>query len=151
MFVGMMCLVAQFEANAQSKNLGLVNKTPIPSLHLYVSYSNMNNVIFPSEIKSIVWGSADVLVQKATGVENILQVRASKKGFVQTNLSVVTADGEFYSLVLNYAEYPAELNLYVFKESAGSELLAKLTDTPFNENWLNITAKEVITQKGFLG
>ncbi len=151
MLFGMMCLVAQFEANAQSRNLGLVNKIPIPSLHLEVSYGNMNNVIFPSEIKSIVWGSADILVQKATGVENILQVRASKKGFMQTNLSVVTADGEFYSLILNYNEYPAELNLYVFKDSAGKELLAKLKDAPFNENWLNIAAKEVINQKEFLG
>lgn len=151
MLVGIICLVAQSEVKAQNKNLGEVGKIPIPSLCLEVGFGNMNNIIFPFDIKSIVWGSSDILVQKATGVENILQVRASKKGFMQTNLSVVTADGEFYSLVLNYVEYPSELNFYVFKDSSGKEVLAKLKDAPFNEDWLNNTAKEVLNQKGFLG
>ncbi len=90
---------------------------------LYITANKTSNLVFPYAIKSIDRGSKDVLVQKASGVENILQLKAAMPDFTETNLTVVTADGAFFSYLLNYAENPAGLNLRVLP-NAGLEPLA---------------------------
>lgn len=83
----------------------------IEPFEIAVSYHQTTNLIFPYAIKSVDRGSGAVIVQKAKGVENILQAKATSKDFEPTNLSVVTADGRFYSFVLSYAEHPQHLNI----------------------------------------
>jgi conjugative transposon TraN protein len=62
-------------------------------------------------------------VQKAKGLENILQIKAAQQGFVQTNLTVVTADGKLYSYVLNFDDESPQLNLSMNKtEPEGQEI-----------------------------
>ena len=78
--------------------------------NLQVGFSKTTSIIFPYTIKSIDKGSAEVLVQKAKGVENILLVKAAKQHFFQTNLTVVTSDGKLYVFVLNYDEMCPDLN-----------------------------------------
>lgn len=78
---------------------------------LTIAYSKTTNIVFPYSIKSVDKGSQDILVQKAKGLENILQIKAAQKGFFQTNLTVITADGKLYSFVLNYGENSPQLNL----------------------------------------
>ena len=82
---------------------------------LAIGYSKTTTIVFPFAIKSVDRGSQDVLVQKAKGLENILQIKAAQKGFMQTNLTVVTADGKLYSFVLSYDEESPELNFTVNK------------------------------------
>lgn len=77
---------------------------------LQVGFSKTTSIIFPYTIKSIDKGSAEVLVQKAKGVENILLVKAAKQHFLQTNLTVVTSDGKLYVFVLNYDDSCPDLN-----------------------------------------
>jgi conjugative transposon TraN protein len=78
--------------------------------NLQVGFSKTTSIIFPYTIKSIDKGSAEVLVQKAKGVENILLVKAAKQHFFQTNLTVVTSDGKLYVFVLNYDDSCPDLN-----------------------------------------
>lgn len=78
--------------------------------NLQIGFSKTTSIIFPYTIKSIDKGSAEVLVQKAKGVENILLVKAAKQHFFQTNLTVVTSDGKLYVFVLNYDETCPDLN-----------------------------------------
>ncbi|MFV8347565.1 conjugative transposon protein TraN [Flavobacterium sp. ZB4P13] len=85
--------------------------TKIEPDSLAIGYSKTTNIVFPYAIKSVDRGSQDVLVQKAKGLENILQIKAAQQGFIQTNLTVVTADGKLYSFVLNYDEQSPQLNL----------------------------------------
>jgi len=73
------------------------------------------NIIFPYSIKSVDRGSQDILVQKAAGVENILQLKAANPDFQQTNLSVVTGDGQFHSFLVNYTEDPVKLNYSIYR------------------------------------
>lgn len=82
---------------------------------LTIAYSKTTNIVFPFAIKSVDRGSQDILVQKAKGLENMLMIKAAQKGFFQTNLTVVTADGKLYSFVLNYGENSPQLNLTVNK------------------------------------
>src|SRR5690606_3632811 len=94
-------LIMQLKVHAQNEISGI---DPMP---LGISAAKTTNLIFPYAIKSIDRGSAEVLVQKATGVENVLQVKASIPSFAETNLTVMTADGRFYSFLLNYDGHPS--------------------------------------------
>jgi len=98
-------------AQQASKN----NLSKIESDSLLIAYSKTTNIVFPFAIKSVDRGSTDILVQKAKGLENILQIKAAQKGFFQTNLTVVTADGKLYSFVINYDEEFPQLNLTLNK------------------------------------
>lgn len=99
--------------------------------NLQVGFSKTTSIIFPYTIKSIDKGSAEVLVQKAKGVENILLVKAAKQHFFQTNLTVVTSDGKLYVFVLNYDDSCPDLNFKAENAVAASrEVLFSLE----NEN-----------------
>lgn len=88
--------------------------------NLQVGFSKTTSIIFPYTIKSIDIGSAEVLVQKAKGVENILLVKAAKQHFFQTNLTVVTSDGKLYVFVLNYDDSCPDLNFKAENAAAAS-------------------------------
>jgi len=88
---------------------------------LQIGTSKTTSIVFPYPVKSIDKGSAEVLVQKARGVENILLVKAAKEYFLQTNLTVVTADGTLYVLILNYNEDCPDLNIQASNSMAASK------------------------------
>ncbi|TRW24226.1 conjugative transposon protein TraN [Flavobacterium zepuense] len=89
---------------------------------LGITYSKTTNIIFPQPIISVDRGSRDVLAQKAKGVENILQVKAARDSFPETNLTVVTADGKLNSFIVNYNRQPAQLNLFLPNSSTGNTI-----------------------------
>ncbi len=80
---------------------------------ILIGYQKTTNIIYPYAIKSVDKGSKDVLAQMAKGVENILQIKAAKQGFSETNLTVVTADGKLYSHLLNFTDNPQLLNIKI--------------------------------------
>ncbi|WP_202703575.1 conjugative transposon protein TraN [Flavobacterium sp. UGB4466] len=79
--------------------------------NVQIAYSKTTSIVFPYAIKSIDKGSEDILMQKAKGVENILLLKAAKQNFIQTNITVVTADNRLYVFVLNYDEVCPDLNI----------------------------------------
>ncbi|MCK9639204.1 MAG: conjugative transposon protein TraN [Prolixibacteraceae bacterium] len=97
--------------SAFSQNANPVNTTSIEPYPLSIAYEKTTNLVFPYTIKSVDRGSQSVLAQKAKGVENILQIKAGRKGFEETNLTVITAEGKLYCFLLNYAPQPSVLNL----------------------------------------
>ncbi|WP_316834974.1 conjugative transposon protein TraN [Pedobacter nutrimenti] len=109
-----------------------VQQSSIPSLPLSVTFGKTTNLIFPYPIKRVNIGSRDVLGEIVKDVENILWLKAAKQGFSETNLTVVTADGKFYSYILNYSPTPVVLNIKM-----GSNLNFPKSDALFsskNEN-----------------
>ena len=100
---------------AQTGNVFSKNASYIESYKLEVTYNKTTNLVFPAAITSVDRGSQDILVQKATGVENILRVKADVKDFTETSLSIITADGKLYSFIVNYVKQPAYLNINVGK------------------------------------
>jgi hypothetical protein len=73
---------------------------------LSIGTNKTTSLIFPLMIKSVDRGSKDVLVQKVRGVENVLEVKAAKENFTETNMTVITADGHLYSFLVHYATDP---------------------------------------------
>jgi conjugative transposon TraN protein len=96
---------------AFSQNSNPVNTSSIEPYPLAITYEKTTNLVFPYAIISVDRGSQSVLAQKAKGVENILQIKAGKEGFEETNLTVITSEGKLYSFLLNYDPKPSELNL----------------------------------------
>jgi len=84
----------------------------IPSYYLEVTYYKTVHLIFPSAISYIDLGSSSIIAGKADGAENVVRVKASVKDFQEeTNFSVITDEGSFYSFIVNYSENPAKLNV----------------------------------------
>lgn len=84
----------------------------IPSYYLEVTYDKTVHLIFPSSISYIDLGSSNIIAGKAEGAENVVRVKAAVKGFKsETNFSVITDEGSFYSFIVNYSENPGKLNI----------------------------------------
>ena len=74
------------------------------------------HILFPSPVTYIDIGSMDIIAGKADGAENVVRVKAAVRNFAaETNLTVITEDGGFFTFDVHYAENPvvSTLNLTV--------------------------------------
>lgn len=103
----------------------------IRSYYIDLAYNKTVSIIFPEAVRSVDLGSRSIIADKATDVANVLKVKASQIGFNETNFSVMTTDGRFYSFVVNYNESPAilALNLAVGSDSQPPRTLYSLQDS----------------------
>jgi hypothetical protein len=85
----------------------------VVSLHVPVTEWKMTNLVFPVPVAAGVKVSRDVLVQRPKGVENVIELKAVKRNFLTTNLSVFGKDGRLYSFDLHYTEDTTVLNYRV--------------------------------------
>lgn len=84
----------------------------IPPHGLEVTYDKTVHIIFPSAVRYVDLGSPNLIAGKADGAENVIRVKATVKNFRQeTNLSVITEDGSFYTFNVKYANEPLLLNV----------------------------------------
>ena len=84
----------------------------IPPHGLEVTFDKTCHVIFPAAIAYVDLGSANIIAGKADGAENVIRVKAAKRGFKgETNMSVITEDGAYYSFNVKYAREPRILNV----------------------------------------
>ena len=81
------------------------------SRNVEVTFNKTSSIVFPTGITSVDRGSRDVLAQKAKGVSNVLQLKAGKTNFKETNLTVITADGKLHHFFVRYAEAPATFTI----------------------------------------
>ena len=124
-------VVSAFAVSAQEKTNGSSQKT-MPSTGDYfqgltrpltfdkmiapyaleVTFDKTVHIIFPAAIRYVDLGSADLLAAKADGTENVLRVKAAQRDFSrESNLSVITEDGSYYSFNVKYADEPVKLSV----------------------------------------
>jgi conjugative transposon TraN protein len=76
-----------------------------------VTYDKTSHLIFPTAIRYVDLGSEYLIAGKAEDAENVLRVKASVKEFgTETNFSVITNDGHFYSFNVHYSSSPEVLS-----------------------------------------
>ncbi|SFB49960.1 conjugative transposon protein TraN [Algoriphagus aquimarinus] len=85
----------------------------ITAVPIQISEQLTTNLIFPQAIKSVDRGNREIMVQRANAVENILQVKAENSELTNSNLTVITSDGQFYSFKVSYSADPQQLNLTI--------------------------------------
>jgi len=84
----------------------------IPPHGLEVTFDKTCHIIFPAAIAYVDLGSANIIAGKADGAENVIRVKAARRGFKgETNMSVITEDGAYYSFNVKYAREPRILNV----------------------------------------
>ena len=86
--------------------LCVIGPVAIAQRPLSITTDKTTSLIFPFSIKHVDRGTKDVLVQPVTENEKILLVKAAVRQFKETNLSVVTEDGNVYSFTVRYADQP---------------------------------------------
>lgn len=135
-----------FNYIAQPQQAKAQEASMIAPYRLSITFAKTTNLIFPYAIKSVDKGSKDVLVQKASGVENVLQLKAAKQGFEETNLTVVTADGSLFSYVLNYALAPTGINIKAENPQIKSGPVAVFAEDATTDK-VRLNAEKVLTKK----
>ena len=108
-------------ANAQQPSIGdlyegLTRKVTfdrmIPPYGLEVTFDKTTHIIFPAAVRYVDLGSANIIAGKADGSENVIRVKAAVYGFeTETNFSVITDEGSFYTFNVKYADEPLKLNI----------------------------------------
>lgn len=80
----------------------------IRPLRIEAGFSKTMHILFPSPVTYIDIGSMDIIAGKADGAGNVVRVKAAVRNFAaETNLTVITEDGGFFSFDVHYAENPA--------------------------------------------
>ncbi|MCD7969102.1 MAG: conjugative transposon protein TraN [Alistipes sp.] len=96
----------------------------IRPLKVEVPFSKTLHIIFPSPVRYVDLGSTDIIAAKADGSENVLRIKASAKDFeAETNFSVITSDGSFYTFDAIYNDSPLTLNMVIQNPSTENSVL----------------------------
>lgn len=84
----------------------------VPPYGLEVTYGKTTHIIFPSAVRYVDLGSPNLVAGKADGAENVIRVKSIVKNFrEETNMSVITESGSFYTFNVKYADEPLLLNI----------------------------------------
>lgn len=90
-------------------------QAPVPHT-LPVGKDRQMFLIFPAGITYVDYGSTNVEVEKAEGVDNILAVKATGEFTEDTNISAVVEGGKFYTFNLHYVPFPERFSFVIDKE-----------------------------------
>ena len=93
----------------------------IRPLRIEAGFSKTVHILFPSPVTYIDIGSMDIIAGKADGAGNVVRVKAAVRNFAaETNLTVITEDGGFFSFDVHYAENPtvSTINISALKQTA---------------------------------
>ena len=116
LMLGAVCANAQETTSTGDLYQGLIRKIAfermIPPHGLEITYDKTVHIIFPSAVRYVDLGSPNLIAGKADGAENVIRVKATVKDFhEETNMSVITEDGAFYTFNVKYASEPLLLNV----------------------------------------
>jgi len=87
------------ESTAQVQNL----------TQLELTTSKTTLIVSHYRIRSVDRGSRDILVQKVKGIDTVLELKAARPNFPETNLTVVTGDGQVHMFLVTYNPKPSVL------------------------------------------
>lgn len=100
---------------------------------LTITYDKTTHILFPSKIKYVDLGSDKLIAGKADEAENVLRIKASVQDFdTETNFSVITEDGRFYSFDVFYSKYPSTLS-YDVEKMLHERMKDKVNDVLFED------------------
>lgn len=116
----------------------------VENKNLSISYSKTTSLIFPFSITSVDRGSQDILAQKARGVDNVLQVKAGRKQFPETNLTVITGDGVLHQFTVTYSDTPPSQAISIAQTSGKQSLI--LVKDAVNERHIQSDSRLALKQ-----
>lgn len=117
----------------ESPGFTSLNEARLEPFKMEVTYNKTSHILFPSPIRYVDLGSDNLIANKAGDIANILRVKSSVRDFEEeTNFSVVTEDGKFYSFDVFYSRYPDTVS-YDLLQLKRSKEKQYSTDVQFEE------------------
>lgn len=94
-------------AKVMAQNDGATSRQGLTPRTIEVGFTKTVHILFPAPVTYIDIGSMAIIAGKADGAENVVRVKAAVRDFAEeTNLTVITEDGGFYTFDARYAENP---------------------------------------------
>lgn len=95
-------------AKVMAQNDGATSRQGLTPRTIEVGFTKTVHILFPAPVTYIDIGSLAIIAGKADGAENVVRVKAAVRDFAEeTNLTVITEDGGFYTFDARYAENPS--------------------------------------------
>ena len=95
-------------AKVMAQNDETTSQQELTPRTIEVGFTKTVHILFPAPVTYIDIGSMAIIAGKADGAENVVRVKAAVRDFVEeTNLTVITEDGGFYTFDARYAENPS--------------------------------------------
>lgn len=95
-------------AKVMAQSDGPTSQQGLTPRTIEVGFTKTVHILFPAPVTYIDIGSMAIIAGKADGAENVVRVKAAVRDFAEeTNLTVITEDGGFYTFNARYAENPA--------------------------------------------
>ena len=96
------------EAKVMAQSDGATSRQELTPRTIEVGFTKTVHILFPAPVTYIDIGSMAIIAGKADGAENVVRVKAAVRDFAEeTNLTVITEDGGFYTFDARYAENPS--------------------------------------------
>lgn len=94
-------------AKVMAQSDGPTSRQGLTPRTIEVGFTKTVHILFPASVTYIDIGSMAIIAGKADGAENVVRVKAAVRDFAEeTNLTVITEDGGFYTFDARYAENP---------------------------------------------
>lgn len=101
-------------AKVMAQNDGATSRQRLPPRTIEVGFTKTVHILFPAPVTYIDIGSMAIIAGKADGAENVVRVKAAVRDFAEeTNLTVITEDGGFYTFDARYAENPTSSTIEI--------------------------------------
>lgn len=122
-----------------------------PVLEIEVCYNKTSMLVFPASIREADYGSADIILRQTKKTSNILKVKAVKAFDIPTNISVITENGQLFSINVRYYSNPTRFS-YPFTELDGQSVNTReATEQKLDTKNIERYARQIAFQKPMYG
>ncbi|MFD1140801.1 conjugative transposon protein TraN [Larkinella insperata] len=90
------------------------------SYNISVTANKTTHLIFTYDIKYADLGSKELVGEAVGNANNVFRIKAAGRSLMESNLTIITADGRLFSFLVNYEESPTVLTYDLTKISAAS-------------------------------
>lgn len=116
-------------AKVMAQNDGATSRRGLTPRTIEVGFTKTVHILFPAPITYIDIGSMAIIAGKADGAENVVRVKAAVRDFAEeTNLTVITEDGGFYTFDARYAENPTTSTIEIAAAESPAALPASASE-----------------------
>lgn len=117
-------------AKVKAQNEGATSRQGLTPRTIEVGFTKTVHILFPASVTYIDIGSMAIIAGKADGAENVVRVKAAVRDFAEeTNLTVITEDGGFYTFDARYAENPATSTIEITAAESPATQPASASET----------------------
>lgn len=117
-----------------------------------ISFLKTTSIIFQYPIVNVDRGSSDVIAQKVKDVQNILQIKAARRSFPETNVTVITTDGSLHHFHVGYSESPTKQVYKISNKAMSAQLQSGRSEIEYEIGTggiLNSTSETIALDKNF--